>query len=157
MIVSVLLLFCQEVVSCTNAFKAVPHFHFCQYSWFYVDLLRLAFCWISLHLLHADIQVDQHHLLKNLFFPIVYFWLLYKKSSVKMYMGLYLGLWFISIPQCLFLCQLWTSFYYYSSVIQSETTDCDTSRFSFIVQDIFFVSLVFWFYKWSWVLSFQDL
>jgi hypothetical protein len=34
-------------------------------------------------LLHTDIQFDQHHLLKTLFFSIVYFWFLYEKLDIQ--------------------------------------------------------------------------
>jgi hypothetical protein len=88
-------------------------------------------------LLHADIHLSQHHLLKTLSFSIVWFWLLCQKSSVHMYVLLFLGLWFNCIDQ-----PVW----FYTNTMQilspsycstSWGQDSDSSKSSFIGLDCF--------------------
>ena len=75
------------------------------------------------------------------FFSIVYFWLLYQKSSVHKSIDLLLILQFNPFD-CLFLCQ-YHIFYCYFSVIQLEIREDDASRRSFIVPDCFSYPVVF--------------
>ena len=60
-------------------------------------------------LLPADLQLDQHHLLKMLSFSTVWFWLLYQRSSNHRCVGLFLDLQFYSIdlPVCLCTNTMW--------------------------------------------------
>ena len=88
-------------------------------------------------LLHAEIEFDQHHLLKILsFFSSVYFWPL---CQIQVSIGVctYV-LVFTSIPLtdvCLYMvCADTMLFCYYSSVVQLEIRDGDTSSSSFINQ-----------------------
>jgi hypothetical protein len=46
---------------------------------------------------HTDYQLDQHHLLKMLSFSTVWFSFLCQRSSVHLYVSLFLGLQFYSI------------------------------------------------------------
>jgi hypothetical protein len=55
-------------------------------------------------LLHSDIHLDQHHLLKMLFVPSSYLWFLLSSSGVHMYVGLCLALQFDSIDQFVCFC-----------------------------------------------------
>jgi len=85
-------------------------------------------------LLHADIQFDQHHLLKIFsFFPNAYFWLLYQNVFIGVWIYDWVFSWiplinvsvFIAIPCC---------FYNYSSIIQPEIRNGDISSSYCIVQ-----------------------
>ena len=89
-------------------------------------------------LLHADHQLDQHHLLKMLsFFPLNGF-----SSFVKdqVTIGVWIHFWiFNSIPLILLPVSVpisW-SFYHYCSVIQLEVRDGDSPRSSSIVENSF--------------------
>jgi hypothetical protein len=55
-------------------------------------------------LTHTDIQLHQHHLLKMLYFFIVWLWFLCQKATAHRYVGLFLVLWFdyIDQPACFF-------------------------------------------------------
>ena len=88
-------------------------------------------------LLLADIQLDQHHLLKMLFISIVQFWLLCQKSNVHRCVGLFQGLWFYSIDQPVCFSTNTICFFYYCCAMQLQIRDSDGSRNSFIVQDCF--------------------
>ena len=68
----------QKIFSCTNVFKAISHFLFyqVQHIWFYVEVfdpfgvefLAEMHNYGSIYiLLHADIESEQHQLLKMLF------------------------------------------------------------------------------------------
>jgi hypothetical protein len=80
-------------------------------------------------ILHADIQLDQQHLLKMLsLFFVVWFWIFCQKSSVCKYVVCF---WvFDSIPLIHLSVSIPTSFrfYYYCSVVQLEVRNSDTSR-----------------------------
>lgn len=102
-------------------------------------------------LLHANIQFDLHHLLKLLPPPLasVYFWLLYLKTKTKPHAHAHLHLClsliplinmpaFLPIPCC---------FYCYSSVVQPNIGDGDTSTilkklFSIVLAILLFVCCV---------------
>jgi hypothetical protein len=91
-------------------------------------------------LLHADHQLNQHHLLKILSF---FHWMLLflcQKSSVHGCVGLFLVLRFytfiylhVSVPipcsffVCLFVCLFVLFFNHHCSVVQLEVRDCDSS------------------------------
>jgi hypothetical protein len=78
------------------------------------------------NLLRADMEVDQHHLLKMLSFILVCIYGLFnKKSGVLKCVNLCLGIQFDSIDQTAFM-PITCYFYYYSSVIQFEIRCSDT-------------------------------
>jgi len=88
-------------------------------------------------------------------FSTVYFWFLHQKISCPSVCGFMFGSLFkFSWSTCLFLCQN-HSFYYCSSVVQSEIRDGNTSSRSFIQGCFsypgFFGSI------WSWKLPLWDL
>ena len=97
----------------TKLFEATSHFLFYkfQYMWFYVDVFDSpGFEPCTGHisgpiciLLHTDIQLDQHHLLKMLSF-FHYIFLACQKSSVHRGVDTFLGLQFYSIDGPLCLC-----------------------------------------------------
>ena len=133
----------QEVVSCTNAFKATSHILSIVASVkLYVkafDLLGLKFCagqkrygFICI-LLHADIQLCQHHLLKMFsFIHCIILASLSKKSGVHSFVDLSQGLQFSSIdPHVCFYANT-KLFYCYSSILKLEIRDGDASRSFFV-------------------------
>jgi hypothetical protein len=87
-------------------------------------------------LLHADIQLDQYHLLKDAFlFPLSGFAFFFKYQVIK---SIWSYLWvFNSIPLVsltVFMSIPW-GFYYYCSVAQLDIRDGENFRSSFVVQD----------------------
>jgi hypothetical protein len=54
--------------------------------------------------LHVHIKLVHHDLLKMLSLSTVYFLILYQKSSVHKYVGLFLGILFESIDQLVWFC-----------------------------------------------------
>jgi len=88
-------------------------------------------------LLHVDLQLNQHHLLKMLFFPLDGF-----SSFVKdqVTIGVCVHFWvFNSIPLINRPVSgpIANRFYHYCSVILLEVRDGDSPRSSFIVEDSF--------------------
>jgi len=92
-------------------------------------------------LLHADLQLNLHHLLKMLFF---FHWMvLAPLSSDHRCVGSFLGLQFYSIdlPVCLCTNTMWL--YHCCSVVYLEVRDGNSPGSSFIVENGFFISWVF--------------
>jgi hypothetical protein len=85
-------------------------------------------------LLHADIQLEQHYLLKMHYFFTVCFGLCCQKSFVHRCMSLFLGFQFYSIdlPVC-FMPIACGYFYYYCFLVQFEIRNGDFSRNYFAV------------------------
>ena len=90
-------------------------------------------------LLHADIQLDQHHLLKMLSFIRCIFLASLAESCVHRHLDLLLGLQFDSIdkPVCFYANIMWGFFYYYCFEEQFEIRDGDASGSYFIIQYCF--------------------
>ena len=99
----------QEIVSCNNVFEAIPCFlfYYMYCVWFmlrsliHVDLrfVQGDKCGSICILLHANIQSDQHHLLKTLFFFSLHSFGFCQESCVHRYVGLFQGLQFNPIDQ----------------------------------------------------------
>jgi hypothetical protein len=102
----------------------------------------------DLFALYADIQLDQHHLLK--IFSIVCFCLLCKKIKCPYLCGLIFGslMWW-HWSTCLILYQYYEMFNHYCSIVQLEARDGDSSGSSCIVKS-WFALLGFCFSIWSW-------
>jgi len=89
-------------------------------------------------LLHADHQLNQHHLLKMLpFFPLNGF-----SSFVKdqVTIGMWVHFWVFSSIPLIYLSisvPIPCSFYHYYSIVQLEVRDGDSLRCSFIVENSF--------------------
>ena len=85
---------------------------------------------------NAYIQLCQHHLLKRFFFHGIIFGSL---SSIK-YVNLCVGLLLESIDQCVCFYANAVFFPYYSSLLEIEIKDGDTSS---VVQDCFHYPILF--------------
>ena len=106
-------------------------------------------------LLHANMQLDQHLLLKMLsFFPVcIYDFFIKKKSNVHMWICVWVFN-SLSLVQVSIFMPISCSFYYYSSVVELEIRDGETSSISFIVQDhLDILGFLFFNLKLSIVLS----
>ena len=105
-------------------------------------------------LLHVDIQLDQHPLLKilPLIFHIVWFWLLCQNPRVHRWVCLFLILQFNLIDQChacFYTTQLLSLCDHYCSAVQIEIMNSDSSQSCFIVLAISSIRI--------WELLFQVL
>ena len=151
----------------SNAFKVIPHFLFYQinvsgFTLRFLIHLDLNFVLGDKYepiciLLHADIQLHQHHLLKMLFFPLYGFGFSVKNQQSR---GVWIYFWFfdsISLINLSIFVPVLCSFYYYCSVLHLGIRDSNPSGSSFIVQDCFRYPGLFDFSIWIWILSFQGL
>ena len=86
-------------------------------------------------LLHADIQLDQHHLLKMLSF--FHCMVLASLSKSQVSVGVWDSFWVFNLilfhPSVSI--QIPCSFYHYCSIVQLKVRNGDISRDSFIIQD----------------------
>ena len=132
------------MVSCTNLFKDIYHFLFFRFSVFgfmlrSLILLDLSFAHSDKYestciLRHADIQLNQNHLLKM--FSFFHCLILASLNQVSISRQVYSWVFNLSLMINLSVSiPVSYSLYYYCSVGWLEIGDGDSSRSSFVVHD----------------------